>query len=139
MTGAFPLVLKTVKVVPVSKKESKSNNSNYRPISLLSDVEKILEKLMYKRLHTFLNSNHIIYKLKFGSRQQYSTSHDLINITDNIRKALDDGNISCGAFADLQKVFDIVDHQILLVKLNYYGIRGLSINPICLIFISMYA
>ena len=93
-TGVFPLVLKTVKVVPVSKKESKLNNSNYRPISLLSDVEKILEKLMYKRLHTFLNSNNIIYNLKFGFRQQYSTSHDLINITDNIRKALDDGNIS---------------------------------------------
>ena len=77
--------------------------------------------------------------MKFGFRQQYSTSHDLINITDNIRKALDDGNICWGAFADLQKVFDTVDHQILLAKSNYYGTRGLSINPICLIFISMYA
>ena len=81
---------------------------------------------MYKRLYTFLNKNNIIYNLQFGFRQQYSTSHALINITENIRKALDDGNIACGVFVDLQKAFDTVDHQILLAKLNHYGIRGVS-------------
>ena len=87
MTGVFPSVLKTAKVVPVFKKDSKLNYSNYRPISLLSNIEKIL---MYKRLYTFLNNNNIFYNLQFGFRQQYSTSHVLINITDIIRKALDD-------------------------------------------------
>ena len=52
---------------------------------------------MYNRLYTFLNNNNNIYNLQFGFRQQYSTSHALSNITENIRKALDDGNISCGA------------------------------------------
>ena len=77
-TGVFPSVLKTAKVVPVFKKDSKLDYSNCHPISLLSNIEKIPEKLMYKRLYTFLNNNNIIYTSQFGFRQQYSTSHALI-------------------------------------------------------------
>ena len=83
-------------------------------------------KLMYKRLYTFFNNNNIIYNIQFGFRQQRFTSHALINLTENIGKALDDGNIGCAVFVDLQKVFDTVDHQILLAQLNHYGIRGVS-------------
>ena len=91
-TGVFLLVLKTAKVIPNLNKDSKLDYSNYCPISLLSNTEKILEKFMYRRLYTFFNNKNIIYDLQFGFRQQYSTSHVLINITENIRKALNDGN-----------------------------------------------
>ena len=125
-SAVFSSVLKTAEVVPVFKKDSKLDYSNYRPISLLSNIEKILEKLMYKRLYTFLNKNNIIYNPQFEFRQQYSTSHALINIIENIRKALDIRNIGYGLFVDLEKVFDTVDHQILLAKLIHYGISGVS-------------
>ena len=109
VTGAFPSVLKTAKVVSVFNKDSKLDYSNYCSISLLSNSEKILKKPMYKRLYNF----------QFGYRQQYSTSHALINITENIRKALDGGNIGCGAFVDLKKEFDTVEHQIQVAKFNH--------------------
>ena len=83
---------------------------------------------MYKRLYIFLDNKNIVYDLQFGFRQQYSTSHALINITENIRKALDDENIGCGVFVELQKVFDIVHHQTLLAKLNHYEICGVILS-----------
>ena len=81
---------------------------------------------MYNRLYTFLNKNNITYNLQFGFRQQYFTSHALINITENMIKALVDRSKGCGVFVDLQKAFDTVDHKILLAKLNHYEICGVS-------------
>ena len=116
MTDVLLSVLKTAKVVPVFKKDSKLDYSNNHPISLLSNTEKILEKLMYKRLYTFLNNSNIIYNLQFGFRQQCSISHALINVAENIRIALNDENIGCGVFVDLQKAFDTVDYQTSKIK-----------------------
>ena len=79
MNGIFPSLLEIVKVVPVFKKDSKLAYSKYRPISLLSNIEKILEKLMYKRPYTFLDNTNIIYDLQYGFRQQYSTCFNEYN------------------------------------------------------------
>ena len=128
-TGIYVENLKISKVIPVYK--GKGNNlecSNYRPISLLSNIDKIIEKLMHKRLYSFLSKNKLIYNLQFGFRKNHSTSHALIYLTESIRKALDENCYSCGVFVDLQKAFDTVDHDILLQKLNHYGIRGVENN-----------
>ena len=127
-SGSFPFILKTAKVVPVFKKGSKLDYCNYRPISLLSNVQKTLEKLMYKRVYNFLAENNVVYDLQFSFRKKCSTSHALISLTENIRQALDEEYIGCGIFVDLQKAFDTVDHEILLSKLDYCGIRGISNN-----------
>ena len=102
--GVFPSVLKTAELNPFFRKDSKLDYSNCRLISQLSNTEIILEKHMYKRLYTFLNNSNIIHNLDFAFRQQYSTSHALINITENMKKVLDDGNIACGAFVDFKKL-----------------------------------
>ena len=123
-TGTFPTILKLSSVIPIHKKDSKLNCNNYRPISLISNISKLLEKLMYSRLYSFLNSYNCLNELQFGFRSNHSTTHALISITKRIQEALDTGNFACGIFIDLQKAFDTVDHNILLNKLNYYGIRG---------------
>ena len=126
-SGSFPNLLKLTKVIPIYKnKGSPLEISNYRPISLLSNIEKILEKIMYSRIFNFLNIHQTFFVRQFGFRKSHSTIHTLITIIEKIRKALDNGNFVCGIFVDLQKAFDTVDHSILLSKLNHYGIRGIA-------------
>ena len=80
---------------------------------------------MYTRLMDFLNRFKQIYSKQFGFRKAHSTVDTLINIVERIRESLDKGEFACGVFVDLQKAFDTVDHEILLAKLNHYGIRGI--------------
>ena len=122
--GIVPDPLKIAKVVPIYKKGQKSLTSNYRPISLLSIFNKILEKLMCKRLCSFLIKENILYKYQFGFRQNHSTTLALIEIIDNIQTELDKGNSVIGTYLDLSKAFDTVNHSILIEKLEHYGIRG---------------
>ena len=90
----FPSALKIAKVVPVHKKDSKLNFSNYRPISLLSSLDKILEKIMYTKIFQFFNNRNLLHPLQFGFRQNYFTAHALISLTETIRKYLAEGKFA---------------------------------------------
>ena len=83
---------------------------------------------MYKRLSNFLEINNLIYSLQFGFRQKHSTTHASINVTESIRQTLDEGSFGCGIFVDLQKAFDTVGQNILLHKLERYGICGVYLS-----------
>ena len=125
---AFSEILKQDKVIPIFKKGDQKNCNNYRPISRLSNISKIIEKLIHKQLYGFLGINNCLYTHQYGFRNQHLTIHALITIIEKIKHALDYGKITCGVLQDLQKVFDTVDHQILISKLKHYGIRGFPLN-----------
>ena len=123
-SGNHPELLKMVNVVPIFKKGSRLIVSNYRPISLLSNLNKIFEKIIFKRVSSFVEKNDILFSHQFGFRSKHSTTHALVSITEKIKSALDNDKVACGIFVDLQKAFDTVNHEILLKKLSHYGFRG---------------
>ena len=81
---------------------------------------------MYNKLCKFFSDNNLIYSLQIRFRQRYSRVHALISFTESISKNLDEGNIGCGIFVDLQKAFDTVEHDVLLSKLEHSGVSGLT-------------
>ena len=126
-TGIYIDKLKISRVIPIYKE--KGNNlltENFRPISLLSNINKIFEKIMHKRIYGFFEHQGLIYENQFGFRKNHSTTHALIDLTEEIRQTIDKNEFACGIFIDLQKAFDTVDHKILLNKLEHYGIRGIA-------------
>ena len=130
ITGKYPHKLKLGKIIPIYKKNNKMDPTNYRPISLLSVINKIIEKVLYKRLYEYFEKKEIIYHFQFGFRHSYSTTMALIEITDQLREQIENKNMTMGIYIDLTKAFDLVDHNMLITKLQSYGIRGPAINLI---------
>ena len=123
-TGIFPQKIKCAKVIPIFKKGSPHLLSNYRPISILPAFSKILERLVYNRLYKFLTKHKVLSKSQFGFWNNLSTEHAIINLVDTLIGHLKQLSHLVGIFMDLSKVFDRLNHALLLQKLNHYGIRG---------------
>ncbi len=126
--GTVPVGLKTAKVSPIYKTGPIDFLGNYRPISVLPCISKILERLMYTRLSNFLTKHSIIGNSQFGFRKNHSTAMALTTIVDKIAHALDSNDVTFGIFLDLAKAFDTVDHKIIIRKLEHYGVRGIALN-----------
>jgi hypothetical protein len=126
-SGIFPDNLKVAKVCPIHKTGEKSLFSNYRPISVLPTFSKIFEKAVSFRLMSFLEKNSILLKNQYGFRKNHSTYMAIIDMYDKISRAIDDGEYAVGVFIDLSKAFDTLNHEVLLSKLEYYGVRGTAL------------
>ena len=123
--GIYPSRLKMACVIPLFKSGSKKDISNYRPISTLHCVNTVIEKLLYSRLISFLDSNNVIVNSQFGFRKGRTTSDAVLNLLQEAYESLNTQRFFGVVSLDLCKAFDTVDYNILLHKLHHYGVRGL--------------
>ena len=124
--GYFPGEMKLAKVIPIFKNGDKHIFQNYRPVSVLSCLSKIFERLMYNRLVTFIEKQKLINDLQFGFRKDRSAYMAVIEAVDTVTNALDRKETVVGVSLDLSKAFDMVSHMILMEKCDKYGIRGVA-------------
>ena len=127
-TGILPERLKLAKVIPVFKKGDSKLINNYRPISLLPVIYKVLEKSIANQLSNYFEDNRLFHDNQYGFRTGLSTEYATIELTYIIMSNMDRNEIPFSIFIDLSKAFDTIDHTILLQKLNHYGIDGKALQ-----------
>lgn len=123
-TGTVPAAMKIANICPIFKSGDKTIASNYRPISLLTSLSKILEKVMNIRLLKFLEKNALISENQYGFRNNRSTEDAVTDLTDFVVTKIDEGYKCTGVFLDLAKAFDTISRNILLKRMEELGIRG---------------
>ena len=114
--------------MPIYKSADKDQLKNYRPISLLPAFSKVFEKVMYNKIMNYFDSNNLFYQHQYGFRPKRTTSHPIIQL---LNKCASDNNLkpkhlTAAILCDLSKAFDVINHNILIRKLDHYGIRGIA-------------
>jgi hypothetical protein len=124
--GSFPNELKIARVAPIFKSGNPCLFSNYRPVSVLSVLSKIFERVIQIRLIEFFNKHDIFYEHQFGFRAKYNASLALLTLIDKISSSISNNECVVGLFLDFKKAFDTINHVILMEKLSKYGVRGIA-------------
>ena len=128
LEGLFPNIMKLADVYPLFKSKDKSDTNNYRPISLLLTLSKLLEKVVYEKVYQFLTDTNQIYSSQYGFRSRHSRENAIGELLSAVLKGYQSNKYTVGLFLDLSKAFDTLQHSILLDKLHYYGIRGRALD-----------
>ena len=128
ISGIYPNSLKISKVIPIHKKDSIHDASNYRPISIVPCFSKLLEKIIKLKLDNFLNKHNILSNLQFGFRKDRSTEDAIIKFVNDVVNNINNNYYTLALFIDFSKAFDCINHQILISKLTHHGIRGLPLQ-----------
>ena len=126
--GTVPSEWKYAKITPLYKKGMSTDMDNYRPISVLPVVSKVLERVVHHQLHSFLSEHKLLSPFQCGFRRNHSTEFAAIAFSDYIRRGIDLGLLTGAVFIDLRKAFDSVDHEILISKLESYGLKDIELE-----------
>ena len=130
--GVFPDDLRHADVTPIHKKKDNSDKINYRTVSILPNISKIYDKLIYNQLYDYFDD--ILSPSQYGFRKGYSTQHCLLVMLEKFKESVDKGNEFGALLTDLSKAFDCIDHKLLIAKLFWYGVSPSSLNLIFLSF-----